>query len=151
MPAAAIEFGGEEHFDTTPDRLYAVLTDLDIVANNIPDLKSSERVDERTLRCVVRPGFAFIRGTMKLTITMDELNPPESATMRIDAKGIGAKFRVESHFEISSDGAGSLLKWKADIPQMSGLVATISPALLRGAADQVIRQGWEKTRLSLAG
>lgn len=151
MPDAALEFGGEEHFDAKPERLYTVLTDLDIMANNIPDLKSSEKVDEETLRCVVRPGFSFIRGTMKLTIKLDDLKPPESATMRIDAKGIGAEFRVESHFEISAQGDGALLKWTAHVPQMSGLVATISPALVRGAADQVIRQGWEKARLSLAG
>src|SRR6478672_9879544 len=82
-------FGGHEQFASSPEKLFSLLTDLDSLAATIPDLVSAEKVDERTMRCVVRPGFSFLRGTMKLEIVMNEVTAPESATMNVSAQGIG--------------------------------------------------------------
>ena len=81
------QFGGEEHFQASPERLYAQLTDLDAMTRTIPDLVSAEPIDERSLRCVVRPGFSFLRGSLRLVISLADLKPPEEATMKIDAAG----------------------------------------------------------------
>ncbi len=143
------QFGGEERFGAPIERVFAVVADLDRMAQNIPDATSIERVDASTLRCVVRPGFSFLRGTLKLSITIDELEPPRRAAMRIDAKGIGVAMRVVSRIELAPDGDGSRLTWDARIDEMSGLVATVSPALVKAAADQVIRHSWEQVRRQL--
>ena len=89
MADKQIEFGGEERFEAPPEKVYGLLTDLDAMAATIPDLVSCEKVDERTLKCVVRPGFSFLRGTMRLTIALGETVPPNSATMTVAAQGIG--------------------------------------------------------------
>jgi hypothetical protein len=39
---------------------------------------------------------------------------------------------------------GSQLIWAARITDQKGLVASLSPALVRAAADQVIRHAWER-------
>ena len=149
MAAPAIEFGGEEHFQASPRRLYELLTNLDAMAGTIPDLVSSERVDERTLRCVVRPGFSFLRGTMKLAIELADLQPFERASMGITAQGIGASMQVHSNLAISPAAAGSKLEWTAQIDQRRGLVSALSPALIEAAADQVIRHAWRQVRTQL--
>src|SRR4051812_43830427 len=74
--ASPLTFGGEETFSVPPERLFAALTDLDQLTKIIPDLVSSERIDERTLKCVVRPGFSFLRGTLKLQISIIDRQPP---------------------------------------------------------------------------
>ena len=144
MSAATLEFQGEEHFAVPPERVFAVLTDLDRLQHSIPDLVSAERVDERTLSCVVRPGFSFLRGTLKLTIHLADFVPPKSATMRIDSRGIGQTVGVESRIAIEPEGAGSKVDWRARVVELKGLVATISPALVCGAADQVVRTAWRE-------
>jgi carbon monoxide dehydrogenase subunit G len=146
---ATLQFGGEERFAADPKRVYALLTDLDGLGSSIPDLVSAERVDERTLQCVVRPGFSFLRGTMKLKIGLDELASPDesgqgSATLKIDASGIGVAMKVVSLMKLEPDGAGTKLTWSASVPEMKGLVATVSPGLVKAAADQVIRHGWKQ-------
>src|SRR6185437_14433388 len=83
MTQPAGEFGGEERFAAAPERLFAVVTDLETLSENIPNLVSAERTDERTLKCVVRPGFSFLRGTLKLTISLADLEPPTAAAMTI--------------------------------------------------------------------
>ena len=140
MAASPTQFSGEEQFTVEPVRLYSVMTDLDVVAAMIPDLESHHKVDPQTLECVVRPGFSFLRGTMKLTIGLADLVPPEKATMRVAAAGIGIGMKIDSHLEISPTSTGSLLKWQAEIRERKGLIATVSPGLVRAAADQVVHQ-----------
>ncbi len=145
-----LEFGGTEQFAAAPERLYALLTDLDAMAGTIPDLVSSERVDPRTLKCVVRPGFSFLRGTMRLTISLGETTPATSAAMSVAAQGIGVGMNIVSQLTISSQGAGSQLDWKAQITERKGLISAVSPALISAAADQVIRHAWGRVRHQLA-
>jgi carbon monoxide dehydrogenase subunit G len=146
---AAREFGGQEHFRATPESLFALLTNLDKLATTIPDLVSSERVDERSMKCVVRPGFSFLRGTMKLGISIVDSKPPESAEMSIDAQGIGVAMKVLSRLDIAPDAGGSRLDWTANIAELKGLIAAVSLGLIRAAADQVIRHAWSQVRKEL--
>lgn len=144
-----IEFGGEEQFTSPPEKLYGLLTNLSAMARTIPDLVSSEQVDERTLNCVVRPGFSFMRGTMRLAIALGECQPTTSAAMSVAAQGIGVGMKIGSNLQISPDGAGSKLDWTAQILERKGLISAVSPALLKGAADQVIRHAWQAVRKEL--
>ncbi|HWB00321.1 MAG TPA: SRPBCC domain-containing protein [Pirellulales bacterium] len=145
-----IEFTGVEHFTSSPDRVFAAMTDLDMVASIIPDLQSTERIDDRTLRCVVRPGFSFLRGTLKMTVALVDVQPATSATMRVDATGIGVSMRVDSQLQLSPEGAGTKLAWTARVAELKGLVATISPALVRASADQITRTAWQKIHGAVA-
>jgi carbon monoxide dehydrogenase subunit G len=146
MAGNVTEFGGEEVFAAEPARVFAALTDLDALPAQIPDLVSSEKVDDRTLKCVVRPGFSFLRGTMKLTISLSDLKPPESASMHVASQGIGVSMKIDSQLRIDPEGAGSRLHWKATITEMKGLIASVSSALVKAAADQVIRHAWQQAR-----
>jgi carbon monoxide dehydrogenase subunit G len=143
------EFGGTEHFAASQERLYALLTDLGALAATIPDLVSSEKIDEHTLKCVVRPGFSFLRGTMRLAITLGECQPPERAAMKVDAQGIGLSMSVGSQLAIFGEGAGSRLEWSAWIESRKGLISAVSPGLIKAAADQVIRHAWNQVRKQL--
>lgn len=140
------EFGGEEVFDAPPERVYAAVTDLDTLASTIPDMVSSERPDSQTLKCVVKPHFSFLRATLRLTITLTDLHAPESATMHITAQGIGASLDISSSLRIEPQGSGARLHWTARIDRAGGLMATVPAGLMKGAADTVIRQGWQQVR-----
>src|SRR5690242_16525418 len=99
MPAN-MQFNGEEIIAAPPPRVYEVVTDLDGLPASIPDLVSSEKVDPNTLQCTVRPGFSFLRGTMKLKISLADAAPPESVTMKIDSAGIGVSMKITSKLKL---------------------------------------------------
>jgi carbon monoxide dehydrogenase subunit G len=145
----AAEFGGTEHFAASPERVYALLTDLDGMAAVIPDAVSTERVGANVLKCVVRPGFSFLRGTMRLSIALADCQAPERASMKVDAQGIGMALGVVSQLAIFGEGEGSRLEWSANIESRKGLIAAVSPNLIKAAADQVIRHAWNQVRKQL--
>jgi len=141
-----LQFSGEETLAAPVDRVFAALTDLDALARTLPDATSIERINERTLAAVVRPGFSFLRGTLKLRIALENLVPPTTAAMRIEAQGIGVAMTVVSQMRLEADGDATRAVWRAEVLQMKGLVATVSPGLVRAAADQVVRDGWKQLR-----
>lgn len=145
-----LEMAGEERFEQGADRVFAVVTDLSLLAQNIPDLVSYELVSDESLKCVVRPGFSFLRMTMKTQIQMVREPESRSAKLRVSSQGIGAAMEVESQLSVSEADGGSVLKWAAQVVKTSGLVSTVSQDLVRAAADQVIRAGWQRTRERLA-
>lgn len=148
--AAPLEFGGIEDFQVDALTLFATLTDIDAVRDDIPDLVSSERIDDHTLRAVVRPGFSFLRGTMKLLIKLSDLQSPESAVMRVEASGIGVSMQIESRLSIERHGPHSKLQWRSTVSQLKGLIATVSPGLIKAAAEQIIENSWRQLRARLA-
>jgi carbon monoxide dehydrogenase subunit G len=149
--SADLEFGGQERFQAPPERVFDVITNLDLLAQNIPDAVSAQRVDEHTLACVVRPGFSFLRGTLQMRIQLTDLVRPTMAAMRIDASGIGQAICIQSRSQISPHDGGSLLDWKAEVVERRGLVATISKSLIQAAASQVIRDAWRKVHGEIEG
>jgi len=140
-------FRGEESFDAPPERTFAALIDPDVLARCIPDLVASQRVDHRTLQCTVRPGFSFIRAKMKMTMTLDDVDASRrSATINIASKGIGASMNVQCRLVVHEHGGASRVAWEANVVELGGLIAAVSPALIRGAADKVIHDGWSALR-----
>jgi 2-furoyl-CoA dehydrogenase large subunit len=144
-----LTFGGEEVFAAPVERVFALVTDLDALVRVLPDVESSERVDERTVRCVVRPGVSFLRGKLTTTITLADVVANESAVLRLDSKGIGVQIGVEATLQFAPHDGGSKLTWQAKVTRRTGLVAAVSSGLIRGAAQQTIRRGWENARAML--
>lgn len=151
-----MQFQGVEQFRCSPARLFAALTEPEQFVATIPDLQSSEAVDARRVRCVVRPGFSFLRGTLKLEIEFVDLHPPTeqpgagSAAMHVQAKGIGATIDIDSQMKIEpatvAGAPGATLTWNAQIAKLSGLVATVSKPLIQGAAGAVAAETWKRVR-----
>jgi uncharacterized protein len=147
--AIPLTFGGSESFSVPPERLFAALTDLDELAATIPDVVSSERIDERTLHCIVRPGFSFLRGTLRLAIKIVDSQLPQLARMTIAADGIGTHITVDSQLHIEAADGGSKLDWTASVVELKGLVATVSRPLISAAAERTIQNAWTKIHAKL--
>jgi carbon monoxide dehydrogenase subunit G len=146
MAENKFDMEGAETFPAPPDRVFDLLTNVECLARTIPDLVSSEKVDDHTLKCVVKAGVPFLKGNQKLEIRLFDLVPPKRATMQVASQGIGASMTIRSHLELRESGDGTRLEWKTQVMDMKGLVATVSPSLVKAAATQVIRRGWSNIR-----
>ena len=138
MPSSLEPFSGSETFSAPPQRVFEVVTNLDTLASAMPGRVSSEKVDERTLKAVVKPGLAFLGGQIKLTVSIVETSPPDSAVMRVEGKSIGVSMNVESRLKLSPAEGGTRLDWEARVYDMKGLIAAAPAGLIRAAAQKVL-------------
>ena len=92
--------------------------------------------DRATL--VLRPGFAFVRGTLDLEMNVVERQEPTSARLVLNSKGIGSSSEVEASLAIAAIENGSRLHWIAEVKSLGGLLKMVPGGLIRGAAQKVI-------------
>ena len=141
---------GSESFAASPEAVFDLLTDLDQLAANIPDLESAQRLDESTLACVVRPGFSFMRGKVNLTIRLVDKQRPQTARLETAMKGIGQSMLAESSIALRPADGGCQLDWEVRVVELKGLIATVSRGLVKAAAERIIVQSYEQIRQKLA-
>lgn len=144
---------GEETFAASPARVLAFITDAAALAGTMPGVEGVERVDERTARCVVHPGFSFMRGTMRVTLSIAESDPVRGVVVRTHAQGIGASVEIESRLRLDErdGGKAARVNWEARVTALRGLVAAVPPSLIKGAADKLVRDGWQAVRKRIEG
>lgn len=146
MFSTSMKFDGEETFLAEPERLFQQLTDLDVVARAMPDIESYQKTSDTSMTGVARPSFGFFRGQLNLVVTISDLQPPRTATMKTHAVGMGIEFDVTSSLTVTPYGSGSKLVWQAEVGGLKGLIATLSGGLIRGATEQMITKTWSKIR-----
>ena len=66
--------------------------------------------------------------------------------MHTTAQGIGVGMTIESYLTVEPLASGARLVWRAEVVELKGLVASVSPGLIRAAAEQVIRDIWTRIR-----
>ncbi len=143
-------FSGTEVLSAPPEEVHAFLTDLDRLVAIVPGLVKKEIGEDGICRTVVRPGFSFIKANLKQSFELLEHTPHDLVVIGVEAKGIGNKFGVKSTLNLAPHESNSTrLDWEAEIVHMSGLVAAVGTTIIRAAADQVIKQGFDAMRSAI--
>jgi carbon monoxide dehydrogenase subunit G len=121
---------GERRFAAPPERVFALLTDPDVVASAIPAVRGHSVIDADHWRAKVKPPLPF---APSITIRFQVLDrrPPEHAALH--AHGGGAD--VTSTFDLSADGEGTLMHWRTEI-KLSGLLSRFAGPGLDAVAER---------------
>ncbi|HYV38325.1 MAG TPA: SRPBCC domain-containing protein [Gemmataceae bacterium] len=137
-----MQFDGDKEFPLSPKEVFAKLSDARFLVECIPGREALKSADERTAVCTQRPGFAFVRGTMEVTIKILETTPETSIKYSLTSKGIGSSSEVETVMTLTPKDAGTHVRWKAEVKSMGGLLKAVPSGLIRGAAQKVIADVW---------
>jgi carbon monoxide dehydrogenase subunit G len=146
-----LHFEGDKDFARPPAELWTKLSDVCFLVECIPDVQSVNEAAADHAVCVIRPGFSFVRGTLKATIRKMEEKPPESLRLQVASKAIGSTTTLETGFSLASAGPGTRVHWSADIVQLTGLLKAVPQGLIRAAAEKVIHDIWAQVESRLAG
>lgn len=137
-----MHFEGDRDFPQSPADLWAKVSDLRFLSSCVPGSENASFPDEGSARCTLRPGFAFVRGTLELTMRLTDLVPPSSGKLLLHTKGIGSTSQVETTFHLLPHGAGTRVHWTADVKELGGLLKAVPQGLLQAAAQKVIADAW---------
>ena len=126
---------GERRFAAPPERVFALLTDPDVVAPAIPAVRSHTVVDADHWNAKVKPPLP-LAPAITIRFTVLDRRPPEHAALH--AHGGGAD--VTSTFDLASDGDGTVMHWRTEL-KFSGLLSRLAGP----GADAIARRQANRT------
>src|SRR3954452_16132733 len=97
---------GQRRFSAPPERVFALLTNPDVVASALPAVRGHSVVDEDHWSAKVKPPLPL---APSITIRFEVLDrrAPEHAALRAHGGGVD----VTSTFDLTPDGTGTLMRY----------------------------------------
>jgi carbon monoxide dehydrogenase subunit G len=144
-----VRFEGEKDFPQSPAELWTKLTDARFLVQCIPDVESIAEQEANRAVLVLRPGLSFARGTLDVTLRVVDAVAPTGARYVIVSKGIGSSAEVEATVALAPQGAGTHVRWTAEVKTLGGLLKMVPSGLIRGAAQKVVNDAWSAVEAKL--
>jgi carbon monoxide dehydrogenase subunit G len=145
-----LRFEGDKDLPRPPAEVWGKLTDTRFLVGCIPDVETVKEQSAGRAVFVVRPGFAFVRGSLDVVLQVVEAAEPSAARLRAQSKGIGSSSTVEAALALSAQGPGTRVHWTAEVTELGGLLKMVPSGLVQGAAQKVIHDIWASVESRLA-
>jgi carbon monoxide dehydrogenase subunit G len=145
-----LHFEGERDFPLATTELWSRLRDARFLVTCVPQATVEGEPQRDKAVCRVRPGFAFVGGSLDTTIEILDSTEPTDLRFLLSSKGIGSSADVETALTIAAASAGSRVRWSADVKRLGGLLKAVPSGLIRGAAQKTIEDVWEGIGRKLA-
>ncbi len=132
---------GERRFGAPPAAVYRALTDPDEMADAFSAIERIEAErDEWTV--TARPPFpgGF---RLKFSVRLEELREDEHARLLAWGKSLGGRISIDSSFDLEPDGAGTLMRWSAEV-DAAGILSGLSSQALGPAATHQAERALER-------
>lgn len=145
-----MHFEGDRQVSQPPAEVWQKLSDARFLVQSVPDVESVSESKADKAVCVIRPGLAFVRGTLELTLQRVEAVPESSVHWQLHTKGIGSSSDVDVILTLAAQALGTQIHWIAHIKNIGGLLKAVPHGLIKGAAQKVIADVWAavESRLS---
>src|SRR5687768_6356678 len=78
---------GSHQLHARRERLFALLTNPDVLKRCIPGCERLEETGENTFSTTMKAGVGSIKGIFNGTVRLQDLRPPEHFRLAVDAKG----------------------------------------------------------------
>ena len=146
-----LHFEGDKDFPQAPADLWAKLSDARFLIQCVPGVEKVAKAEPTQAVWTLRPGLAFVRGTLEITLTILEAVPEKSVRVLAHSKGIGSTSDVEALLTFTPQESGSRVHWIADVKELGGLLKAVPQGLLKASAQKVIADVWAALAAKLAG
>ncbi len=129
---------GERVFDAPRATVWAVLNNPASMAATMPGVESFDVHDEDRWTANVKIPLGLGGLKMKIDMTKTEERELEYAAMQIKGQGVGAMMNMVTKFDLSDEGAGTRMKWSADV-KIAGPVGSMGQRVLQPIVNQQVQ------------
>jgi uncharacterized protein len=133
-----VNVSGERTFEAPREAVWRVLNDPASMAKTMPGVESFDIHDDRRWTANVKIPLGL--GGLKMKIDMDktEERELEFAQLHVKGQGVGAMLNMQTSFELSDSGGGTLMKWAADV-KLAGPVGSMGQRVLQPIVNQQVQ------------
>jgi carbon monoxide dehydrogenase subunit G len=135
-----MELSGKHIFDASREAAYRAMTDPAILRRTLPGCQSLEARGGGTYSITLTIGLAIIKGTYTGIIELINEVPPESFSLRLDAKGGVGAVTGQGNFHLApTSDTQSMLTYSGEA-NIAGKIGFFARPLLKAGAAMVIGQ-----------
>ena len=129
---------GERSFEAPRQAVWDELNDPASMAKTMPGVESFDVHDDKRWTANVKIPLGLGGLKMKVDMEKTEEREPEFAAMAIKGQGVGAMMNMQTKFELSEEGAGTKMKWSADV-KIAGPVGSMGQRVLQPIVNQQVQ------------
>ncbi len=141
---------GQVHVAATPDALWAMLLDPDVLAALIPGSHGVQKLSTTHFRADISLGVGPVRGRYKADIQLSDLDPPRATTLSGTVTGALGSGGGTGRVTLTPDATGTTIGYTYQAA-VGGKVASVGGRLLDGAARVIIGQFFAALARKAAG
>jgi uncharacterized protein len=134
-----MKVSGEREFQAPRQTVWEVLNDPSQMAKTMPGVESFDIQDDKHWRAHVKIPLGLGGLRMSIDFEKTEEREPEFARLHAKGNGVGAVMNMDTSFELSDAGAGTHMKWEADV-HLLGPVASMGQRVLQPIVNQQVSQ-----------
>jgi carbon monoxide dehydrogenase subunit G len=127
---------GTQKLHAPRERVYAALTDPEILRRCIPGCESLNKTAEDTYAAVLKAGVGAIKGTFKGEVRLEEMRPPEHYRIVVEGKGAVGFAKGSADFDLAAEGDVTLIQYSGDL-QIGGTLAAVGQRMIEAAAKMM--------------
>jgi len=144
-----LRFEGDKNLTSPLNQVWSKLSDARFLIQCVPDVHSVRQADADHASLTIRPGLAFMRGNLDVTVRVHDKVEPNSFKVDLISKGIGSSSTVEVTQTLSATDAGTHVHWVAELKELGGLLKLVPSGLIQGAAQRIIGDVWNRVEQKL--
>ena len=127
---------GTHQINAPRERVYALLTDPEVLRRCIPGCESLEKTEEDNYAATMKAGVGMIKGTFKGNVKLEEMRQPEHYRIVVDGKGAPGFVKGTGDFDLDEKDGATLIRYAGEM-QVGGTIAGIGQRMIQGAAKMM--------------
>ncbi len=133
---------GTYTFEAPRDVVWQALIDPDVLAKTLPGCEKLEKVGENDYKGALNIRIGPVQGTFQGTVTLLDLNPPETYRMQVNGQGPAGFMRGEGDIRLEDQGETTLLYYDGEA-QVGGRIASVGQRLIDSTSKSLTRRSLE--------
>jgi carbon monoxide dehydrogenase subunit G len=131
-----MKIDGTHEINAPRERVYALLTDPEVLRRCIPGCESLDKTEENAYTTTLKAGVGMIKGTFKGNVKLAEMRPPEHYRIVVDGKGAPGFVKGTGDFDLEEQDGATLIRYAGEM-QVGGTIAGIGQRMIQGAAKMM--------------
>jgi carbon monoxide dehydrogenase subunit G len=127
---------GTQELHAPRERVYAALTDPQVLQRCIPGCESLEKTGDDSYAVTIKAGIGAIKGTFKGNVRLEDMRAPEHYRIVVDGKGGPGFVKGSGDFDLEDTGGATLIRYTGEM-QVGGAIAGIGQRMIEGAAKMM--------------
>jgi len=143
-----MNIAGSYDLDAPAERIWPLIFDPAELLQLIPGCEQVEQISPGEYRGRLNLRVAAVGGTFQTSLKIVDQQPPVYSRFEGEAVGPGGVIKGQAAFRLTGTGSQTNLAYEGQA-QITGPLGSLSPRLVEGVAQALIRQGLEKLNTRL--